>query len=227
MISIVIPVYNGIEFLQQSLESVIKQTYTLWEVIIGINGHPHKSDVELEAISVVHSFMNTFDITNRIVVKHYNTTGKPNTLNKMIEDCLYDHIAILDVDDIWERTKLEKQMQYINDYDVVGTRCLYFGERQGSPDIPVGDISEFDFIYCNPIINSSAIVKKELCYWENIYTGLEDYNMWLWLRSRNKRFYNIDEYLCYHRIHKSSHFNNTNHNYVESLRRDWLAKIKN
>ena len=49
MISILIPIYNGIEFIHESVESVINQTYTDWELIIGINGHPQNSDIYKKA----------------------------------------------------------------------------------------------------------------------------------------------------------------------------------
>ena len=39
------PIYNGIEFISDSVGSIIKQTYNDWELIIGINGHPQNSDV--------------------------------------------------------------------------------------------------------------------------------------------------------------------------------------
>ena len=43
MITILIPIYNGIEYLEESIESVKKQTFKDWELIIGINGHPANS----------------------------------------------------------------------------------------------------------------------------------------------------------------------------------------
>ncbi len=49
MISILIPIYNGIEFIDDSVQSVLNQTYTNWELIIGINGHPENSDVYKKA----------------------------------------------------------------------------------------------------------------------------------------------------------------------------------
>ena len=45
MISILMPIYNGIEFINESVMSIIGQTYEEWELIIGINGHPKDSDV--------------------------------------------------------------------------------------------------------------------------------------------------------------------------------------
>ena len=44
MISILIPVYNGIEFINESVTSVLEQTFEDWELIIAINGHPQNSN---------------------------------------------------------------------------------------------------------------------------------------------------------------------------------------
>jgi len=43
MISILMPIKNGIDFLNESVESILQQTYTQWELIIGINGLPANS----------------------------------------------------------------------------------------------------------------------------------------------------------------------------------------
>ena len=45
MISILIPIYNGIEFIDESVNSVINQFFTDWELLIGINGYPKNSEV--------------------------------------------------------------------------------------------------------------------------------------------------------------------------------------
>ena len=47
MISILLPIYNGIEFIDESVQSVINQTYTEWELLIGINGHFKNSELYL------------------------------------------------------------------------------------------------------------------------------------------------------------------------------------
>ena len=84
-----------------------------------------------------------------------------------------------DYDDTWHNEKLEKQVPLMPAFDVIGTNCRYFGESQASPQIPLGIISDFDFTKVNPIINSSCLVRKELCQWEPEYDGVEDYDMWL------------------------------------------------
>ena len=126
-----------------------------------------------------------------IKLKWYNTIGKSASLNKMVKDCKYDYIAILDVDDIWINNKLEKQLPYLNSYDVIGTGCRYFGNANHCPHIPFGDISEFNFFNLNPIINSSAIIRKELCSWNE--NSIEDYDLWLRLWKQGHKFFNCDK----------------------------------
>ena len=199
MISILIPIYNGIEFIDESVMSVINQTYTDWELLIGINGHPENSCVFLKAKEYENK-------SNKIrVFDFFNIKGKSNTLNEMIKYCNYDYVAILDVDDIWSTEKLKIQSIFLNNYDVIGTRCVYFGEKSLIPNIPIGDITNFDFTRVNPIINSSSVIRKELCFW--VENGIEDYHLWLQLRKMNKKFYNCEKILVKHRIHNTSAFN--------------------
>ena len=204
MISILMPIYNGIEFIGDSVGSIIKQTYTDWELIIGINGHPPNSDVYKIA-----KLFETRDARIHVYDFH-EIRGKANTSNKMIQYCSGDYVGILDVDDIWHEKKLELQIPFLYDYDVIGARCVYFGDINGKvPDIPTGNISEFDFKKFNPIINSSSLIRKELCFWNE--TGIEDYDLWLRLRNQNKRFYNCSQITVKHRIHSSSAFNSKGH----------------
>jgi glycosyltransferase involved in cell wall biosynthesis len=218
MISILIPLYNGIEFLEQSLNSVINQTYNEWEVIIGINGHPFNSLIEQKANFIKENIAKN---DNRIRIIYYNTNGKSATLNAMKKNIIYNYIALLDVDDIWHYNKLEKQIPYIENYHVVGTLCRYFGNQTHSPEIPVEDISLFNFLKVNPIINSSAIVHKS-CFDIDENSKLEDYELWLKLRYKDKKFYNVPEILCFHRIHDDSAFNNTNNDYLDGIKQKWL-----
>ena len=223
-VSILMPLYNGIEFLEESVKSVINQTYKNWELIIGVNGYLENSDIELRTINIINT-VNKNKIYD-IKVIYYNTKGKSQTLNRMVRDVKYDYIALLDVDDIWSPNKLELQMPFLKDFDVIGTMCQYFGNLNLIPTIPVGDLSEIDLFSCNPMINSSIIINKKNALWdENSF--VEDYDMWFRLYFDGKKFYNISEILCYHRIHNNSHFNNSNDMYVEILKDKWRKIIKN
>jgi len=222
MISILIPIYNGIEFIEESVTSVINQTISNWELIIGINGHSENSDTYKKAKEYEKK-------SDKIrVFDFFNIKGKSNTLNEMINLCSYNYIALLDVDDIWHPKKLEIQYKYLLDYDIIGTKCIYFGDRLNGivPDIPIKDLSNFDFTKTNPIINSSSIIRKELCYWNKNYDGVEDYDLWLRLKQQNKKFYNCEEILIKHRIHNSSAFNSKgNNNLVANLLQSYSKNI--
>ena len=52
MASIIIPLYNGIEYLETCIDSVINQTVQDWEVLIGVNGFKKNSDVEIKARNI-------------------------------------------------------------------------------------------------------------------------------------------------------------------------------
>lgn len=207
--TILMPIYNGIEFLNESIDSIKSQTYKDWKLIIGINGHELNSE--------------TYEIAQKYESKKIRVLdlgpvgGKPRALNEMIRFVRGDWVAILDVDDKWLPQKLEKQLPFIGSYDVVGTLCQYFQDRNDCPPIPTGDITNFNFDQVNPVINSSAIIRKELCHWED---GVEDYALWKKLRKNRCNFYNVPEVLVMHRIHKNSAFNGTKQQLID------LRKIK-
>jgi len=215
MVSILMPIYNGIEYINESVSSVLNQTYTEWELFIGINGHPENSEV----YKIAQKYEG---ITGKIrVLDFFHIKGKSAALNEMIPFCKFQYVAILDVDDIWHPQKLEIQSRLLNTYDVIGSNCIWIGDKPGIiPKIPIEDISNYDFSQVNPIINSSAVIRKELCHWDANWDGIEDYDLWLRIRKLNKHFYNFKEILVQHRIHNSSAFNSKgNNNKVPNLLR--------
>jgi len=212
MISILMPIYNGIEFIDESVSSILNQTYVQWELFIGINGHPENS--------LIYQMAKAYESKNVKVIDYAtNVKGKSNTLNEMVKLCNGEYVALLDVDDIWHSNKLELQAQHLNRYDVIGTRCVYFGDLNGViPNIPTGDITQYNFALCNPIINSSVLIRKGLCHWNSKWDSIEDYDLWLKLRKSGYTFFNFNEICVRHRIHQTSAFNSKgNHLSVKDL----------
>lgn len=215
MISILMPVYNGIEFIKESVYTIKYQKYDKWELIIGINGHPENSEIYQIAKSFENNKIKVYDMVG--------IKGKSNALNKMLDYCNYNWICLLDVDDKWLPNKLKSQLPFINDYDVIGTNCKYFGDRNNYPKIPLGDLSNNDFLSVNPIINSSCLIKKELCFWDKKHDGVEDYDLWLKLWKQGKKFYNVESVEVLHRIHDDSAFNaKGNHLKVNELKNKYI-----
>ena len=227
-ITVLIPLYNGIEFLRTSLTSVYKQTYSNWRVIIAINGHKPDSEVYELANQTVQVLEDYLQMPQRTDILQLSTKGKPASMNAATAYIKTEWTAILDADDIWLPDKLAEQVAVIiassisakKVPDVIGTQAQYFGDSTIIPNIPVGDLTGFDFFSVNPIINSSVLMRTYmLCYDEKETTGLEDYELWLRLRYdiSSVKFSNISKVLVGHRIHKESAFNNSNASGVEDL----------
>ena len=210
------PIYNGIEFIDESISTILYQTYTDWELIVGINGHLPDSDVYKIAQKYEEK-----DQRIKVYDLHH-LKGKSNALNEMINYCKYDWVSLLDVDDKWLPKKLESQTPYMDNYDVIGTQCKYFGDRNDRPSIPGGDLTGYNFTKSNPIINSSCLIRKSLAIWEE--NGIEDYHLWLKLWKEGKQFFNVETIQVMHRIHQESAFNaKGNHLKVDDLKRKYYV----
>lgn len=221
-VTVIIPIYNGIEFLEECIQSLKKQTYEKFSILIGINGHEFNSCVFKRAMQYANE---------HILVKDYGKfigviNRKSAVLNAMISDVKTDWVALLDVDDTWLPTKLEEQINVIvknnNRYDVIGTKCQYFGYSDNIPKIVTGDINKTQLLEKNQIINSSAMIRKNLCEW-NTDEICEDYNLWLKLSVQKKKMFNINSVLVMHRLHSDSYFNTKNHKHIGSLINKYTA----
>lgn len=220
-ISVVIRLYNGIEFLDESLNSVVNQSYTNWELIIGINSHgPEGGEVLKMASALVESRGD-----KRVSVINYpNVRGGAEALNAISSDAKGEWVAFLDVDDKWHPRKLEAQVSAIYNVkpcpDVIGTFCVYFGRMTGSPSIPGDFINPEVFKQYNPIINSSVLMKKNLVNFTDRF--LDDYDLWCRLILQGKIFFNIPNMLVYHRVHDGSYYNSSNKQDPEAIKRKYF-----
>lgn len=211
MISILLAIYNGEKYLQYTLDSILQQTHSQWELLVGFNGTTDNS-------KNIISYYND----SRIKIFDYkNDKGKAKTLNKLIQHSQYDWCAMQDDDDIWLPEKLSKQLKYVDNYDVIGTYIRYINDKNsiiGNPMLATNheEIKKKSLSGNNQIANSSAIFKKEIVIkqqlWNDTLDGIEDFDLWLRLLKNNYKFYNVPEFLTLHRLHKSSNFNTKNFN---------------
>lgn len=212
MISIVTTVYNGYEFLEECAQSVFLQQQAFgdirveWEWWIGVNGHGESGGAALITAEALRSRSPNVHVINLPQVK-----GRVDALNTLCSYTRGDWIAILDCDDVWEADKLIVQMAAIRmsprRIDVIGTFCSYFGDIQNEgPKLPSGWIDRERVLLSNPIINSSAMIRKELARWEDRFS-LEDYDLWIRLAKEGRGIFNVPHKLVRHRIHGGSAFN--------------------
>ncbi len=222
------PVYNGEQFLAESLGSVLAQTEPRWELLIGVNGHASTSPVYTHVLTTVAALVAPDD--DRVRVWCLDTPkGKCHALNALVPRCRYDRVALLDVDDAWRPDKLAAQWPFLfgdpHDYDVVGTQTVYVAPDRPalhgrSPTVPTGafDGSVERAWTANPIVNSSAVLRARDAWWDPTREGVEDYDLWLRLRP-TASFYTCAAPLTLHRVHAASAFNaRGNHRLAAAVR---------
>lgn len=207
-ITILLPVYNDERWLEMTLESIKNQTFKKFRCIVGFNGTVDKSR---------EIFRQTCGGDDRFESVDYGErAGKSITLNSMLDLVETEYTCLMDGDDIWLDEKLQKQIENIGDYDVLGTLARYINEDNKITFSLVLDLenekirSGFSRGH-NQIVNSSCMVRTELFRraggWDPNVEGMEDFDMWVKIHLMDKKFKNLPDYLVLHRIHQGSNFN--------------------
>ena len=187
-ISICIPLYNGIEYIEDTLKSIREQTYQNFEILIGINGHGEDGG---KIFPLLKDIVSKLNLDEKCTVHIFgDLKSAPLTINRLVSLSKFDWIAHLDADDIWNTTKLEKQVEVIQEFnpDVIGTHTQYFGERDIIPKLPSGMIDPAFWYYINPLIHSSVLIRKDLAQYSTKFVCY-DLDNWLRLFKLDKKFY--------------------------------------
>ncbi len=106
MVSIIMPSYNTANCISESIESVIAQTYTNWELIVVDDCSTDNTD------DMVKPYLNDFRI---IYIKNPKNSGAAASRNRALREAKGKWIAFLDSDDLWIPEKLEKQIAFMKE----------------------------------------------------------------------------------------------------------------
>lgn len=101
--------YNAVDYLAQTIESVIKQTFTVWELIL-IDDCSEDNSLEVALSFAEHD-------TRIKVLRMKENSGMAVAINYGCSHAQGQYIAFLDSDDIWHPQKLEKQLGFMKDKD--------------------------------------------------------------------------------------------------------------
>lgn len=130
LVSVVMPVFNRVAFLDEAVESVMAQTYTNWELILVDDG---SSDGSYEK---EQQWAARFPDRIRCVT-HENRAnrGISASRNRGSQDARGQYVASLDSDDMWVVEKLERQIRIVQQYPEVGmvvgaTKYWYPGDSR-------------------------------------------------------------------------------------------------
>lgn len=203
-ISIVMPVYNAQRFLSQTIDSVLSQSYSDFELIMIDDC---STDNSLEILKEYEQ-----KDSRVLVFRNDKNRGVSFTRNFGVKKAKSDYIAFIDSDDMWTADKLEKQINLINKYP--DTAVCY----TGSGFVDTNSIkSEFVFyvpeevsfkklLKQNVISCSSALVKKEwLQKFPMAHDDMhEDFATWLSILKHGGKARGINEPLLIYRVDRNS-----------------------
>lgn len=207
-LSVIIPCYNCEKYIQETVNSVLKQKYTDFEIIL-------IDDCSTDnTLSIIKEYQKK-DARIRVFFNEKNI-GVALTRNKGVEVANADYIAFLDSDDVWYEEKLEIQMQYMlthENVDMTATSYeLYDGEminKINTYEIPE-NINYNMMLYENVIGLSTVIMKKKVFSvfkMSNEYMH-EDYELWLKLLKNDYVIIGIREVLVKYRVFQDSRNSN-------------------
>ena len=202
-ISVIMPAYNCDQYIEEAINSVTNQTYQNWELLVVDDCSNDKTTQIIEKLSKVDSRIRFYS--------NKKNQGVSATRNKAISLANGSWLAFLDSDDIWDKTKLEKQINYANDRNAefIFTGSSYTNEDgefyPGGFEVPDEVIYE-QLRNQNVISCSSVLIKRhffDTIQMENDEMH-EDYGVWLRVLRLGVTAYGINEPLLVYRISRNS-----------------------
>lgn len=201
LVSVLLPVRNGREFIRESIESIIRQSVGNWELIIIDNGSTDDTK------EVCRSFRD-----ERIVMTdNPGSATIAHALNWGLDLSKGSLIARLDADDIAKPQRLERQIEFLEnnlEVGIVGTWMELFGDRRLIWKYPVSNLDiQLNMFFSSPFGHPSVMYRKDwqegsTGYYDPAFDLAEDYELWTRI-SRSWKCANIPEPLTLYRAHSS------------------------
>ena len=218
LVSIVIPVHNAEKYINETINSVINQTYQNWELILVDDCSTDKS------IKIINNIIKKNKKIKLIKLK--KNSGAAVARNTGIDEAKGKYICFLDADDIWDKEKIEKQIKFItkNNYAFIFTGYEFMSE-DGIPNgkkvfvplkIKYSEALKNTTIWTSTVMFNMQKLSKNDIYMPNVKRGQDTATWWKVLKKIDYA-YGINEILAYYR--RSS--NTLSSNKLKALKRTW------
>ena len=199
LVSIIVPMYNAVSTLKETVESVQAQTYTNWELIL-------VDDCSKDNTKYFAEYLAKEDA--RIKVYQMPQNGGPGAATKMgFEKASGSLVAFIDADDLWTADKLEKQIAFMvkNNYEFICSDYIWVDENGKDLGKTIKCKTEADYraiLRTCPIGSSTVIITTEQLKKVDIpiIRKNNDYALWLRLMRDGLKIYGMHENLMKYRI---------------------------
>ena len=217
LVSIIVPVYNAEKYLEDTIKSVLCQTYTNFELIL-VNDCSTDTSLEIIKKYIV--------LDKRIKLINLASNGGPALArNNGIKKCNGRYVCFIDSDDLWVKDKLEKQIKFINDYKCAFSYTGYeFTNSNGIPNgkkvfvpkkINYKQALKNTTIFTSTVMIDLTLLKKEDIYMPNVKS--EDTACWWKILKKVTYAYGLNEILSYYRRDRKT----LSSNKLEAIKRIW------
>ena len=195
LVSVIIPYHKKRNTVQETLISVINQSYENLEVLVIYD------DTNLNDFEFLKKITN---LDSRIkIIKNKTNLGAGFSRNIGIEKSNGKYIAFLDADDTWSSDKLQSQILFMKQnnykashtsYHIVGKNKKIIGQRKARDLLSITDIlKSCDIGLSTVILEKNIIIDNKIKFPELITK--EDFVFWLMILKKNYKFYAYDKYL--------------------------------
>ena len=201
IISVIVPVYNAESFLDETLQSVLSQTYENWECIIVNDGSTDNTE------SIAKRWCKR---DARFQYFYKENGGLSSARNLGIKYSNADYIAFLDSDDVLTKNSLEIRINTIlkENVDLVYSNAYRINYREYTKQllrcVHTGKVEDISiFLEINQATPSTVLCRKKIIEDIGGFTWdkkAEDLYCWLNLLLNNNSFYGIESPLVYYRI---------------------------
>lgn len=203
LVSIIMPSFNSSLFIEDSIKSVLNQSYKNWELII-VDDFSKDNSVE-----IINSFVQK---DSRIIAKYLNkNSGAAIARNIGLNLAKGNYIAFLDSDDLWKPNKLETHIKFMveNNYSMTYSNYELINEKgiKLNKEIKVPSSITYDQYLKNTIIGClTVVINRDIVgdfHMPNIRTS-QDMATWLQILKNGYTAYGIKQSLAYYRLVASS-----------------------
>lgn len=223
IVSIVVPVYNAVRFMDDTIQTVLNQTYQNWELLLVDDC---SSD---DSVQIIKKYQKKDERIK--LFKLSENSGAAIARNTGIDKAKGRYLAFLDADDLWVKNKLELQVAFMQEKNAAFSFTGYeFADENGKPNgkkvhvpqtITYKQALKNTTIWTSTVMLDTHILEKDTIHMPLIKRGQDTATWWKILKTIDFAR-GIDVNLAYYRRSSSS----LSANKMKALKRTWLIYRK-
>lgn len=220
-ISVITPAYNSERFIEDAIRSVLKQTYTHWEMIIVDDGSTDRTP------DIIEPYLKQ---DHRIkLIKLDKNSGPAVARNTAFKRAQGRYLAFLDADDQWMPEKLEKQLKFMQERQIAFSFTKYIKVKEDNMEsdsvVSIPDQVTYRQLLKHNVIGCLTVMLDTDMIGEVRMVNMrsrQDYALWLTLCKQGFTAYGLQEILAKYRVRANS----ISSNKLKMAKQNWIVYRK-